>query len=283
MVRLSFLDGLRGLAAVYVLMFHMALVPAFKPTPPFWLKSFVLFGGTGVTLFFVVSAFSLCLTMGRHLASPSPLLSFYGSRVFRIAPLFFVLLAFSIWWLGWKFGVPPSAQSILLSVSFLFNLVLGEQTGIVWASWTIGVEMLFYAAFPLLYLKLTSIQAKASALFCAMLAAHLLPGLLLHVFGDAAAAAEYEKYSIIRHLPVFLIGMVSFDLFTALRGRENSERLSQPLIGAGALALTMLMTGSGERFPVFDPYYWQAAAYAAVLLGLSLRPLPIFINAVTQF
>ena len=64
--RLGFLDSLRGFAAVYVLSMHLAFVPTPATPLPDIIRIPVLFGGTGVTLFFVMSAFSLCFTMDRH-------------------------------------------------------------------------------------------------------------------------------------------------------------------------------------------------------------------------
>ena len=60
--RLHFLDSLRGLAAIYVVFFHVLMVSASGPTiSNFLLSQFVHFGGTGVFLFFVISGFSLSL------------------------------------------------------------------------------------------------------------------------------------------------------------------------------------------------------------------------------
>jgi hypothetical protein len=41
---------LRGLAALYVLVYHLALVPIPALAVPDWMAGFVLFGGSGVTL-----------------------------------------------------------------------------------------------------------------------------------------------------------------------------------------------------------------------------------------
>lgn len=59
--RLTSLDSLRGWAAAYVIVYHTALMPNPALHTPAWAAPVVLAGGTGVTLFFVVSAFSLCL------------------------------------------------------------------------------------------------------------------------------------------------------------------------------------------------------------------------------
>src|SRR5450631_4948650 len=76
-LRLGYLDALRGFAALYVVVFHISLLPRSHPEVPEWMRVFVAFGGSGVTLFFVISGFSMCLTWGRHAQTPRPALSFY--------------------------------------------------------------------------------------------------------------------------------------------------------------------------------------------------------------
>jgi peptidoglycan/LPS O-acetylase OafA/YrhL len=92
--------------------------------------------GSGVTLFFVSSAFSLTLRMPAPMAR-SGLKSYFVSRIFRIAPLFYVLLLFSTFRDGQRFGAFPEATKIVANATFVFNFIPGWQTGIVWASWTI--------------------------------------------------------------------------------------------------------------------------------------------------
>jgi peptidoglycan/LPS O-acetylase OafA/YrhL len=58
--RLLSVDSLRGIAALYVVFFHLLYVA--KPSPTisnYILKAVLDFGGTGVYLFFVISGFSL--------------------------------------------------------------------------------------------------------------------------------------------------------------------------------------------------------------------------------
>jgi peptidoglycan/LPS O-acetylase OafA/YrhL len=61
--RFAYIDALRGLAALYVFFYHLALLPNPDLNVPYWAKRFVLSGGTGVTLFFVVSAFTMCYSI----------------------------------------------------------------------------------------------------------------------------------------------------------------------------------------------------------------------------
>ena len=61
--KLDFIDSLRGLAALYVLVYHMTYAIGGSVSAPKWLVPFVFLGHSGVTLFFAVSAFTLCLSM----------------------------------------------------------------------------------------------------------------------------------------------------------------------------------------------------------------------------
>lgn len=103
--RLEFLDALRGLAAAYVLVYHMLLLPQPNLIAPRWAEKFALNGGTGVTMFFIVSAFSLYYTMPLRLKERNPTFSFYLHRFFRIAPLFYFLIAATLVRDAWAFGV----------------------------------------------------------------------------------------------------------------------------------------------------------------------------------
>jgi len=158
--RLEFIDSLRGLAALSVVFCHVAFIPIPTLHLPHWLRATVPFGATGVTLFFVVSAFSLFLTMPRHTESGRPWTSYAVSRLFRIAPLFYFMLVFSCLRDFFLFKTAHAPLEVLASALFVFNFVPGCQLGIVWASWTVGVECAFYALFPLIYLTCGTLRRK---------------------------------------------------------------------------------------------------------------------------
>ena len=66
----------------------------------------------------------------------------------------------------------PSLGAYLLSVTFLFQLTPNTFEGIAPASWSIGVEMLFYVMLPTLFVVIRSTTAAAIAVAVAIFLAH---------------------------------------------------------------------------------------------------------------
>jgi len=282
--RYTFLDALRGLAALYVLIYHMTLVPPFRPVAPEWIKPFVNFGGAGVTLFFVISAFSLSLTMPRHVATGRPYFSFFVSRFFRIAPLFYFLIVATLFRDALYFGKWHSVSQVFLSVAMVFNLAPGEQSGFVWAGWTIGVEVLFYAAFPILFFSLKTPAARVSAFMFACLAQYVLPT-AIQVISPATPDMNkiYLQFTILRHLPVFLLGMVAFDVFQWAQRKKLGADMGGVLIALGLTGLCFIVTKAPGGDLVIGNYYWRAIFFACLVIGLSLWPVRLAVNAATVF
>lgn len=274
--RLQFLDALRGLAAVYVVLYHVQSMPApALPVAAAWLPA-VHMGATGVALFFVISAFSLCYTMPRHQASGRPLLSFYLHRFLRIAPLFYVLLMFSLFRDGRGDHAGHSWGEIAANLSFTFNLFPGWEAGIVWASWAVGVEMLFYAIFPALYV-LVGKARSAWALLIGLLA--LVALAWMGVLGPRLQASLGD-YGWLRHAPVFAMGLVGFHAFTALARlpAPRARRCAQGLNLAGVLLL--LLAASSAAWAAAGPWQWQLSGlgYLCLLLGFSQCPPRWLVN-----
>jgi peptidoglycan/LPS O-acetylase OafA/YrhL len=68
MERYTFVDTLRGLAACWVLLFHLNEVGRFAPS---FYQSFVKHGWLGVPAFFVISGFSVQLSASRSESASS--------------------------------------------------------------------------------------------------------------------------------------------------------------------------------------------------------------------
>ena len=127
-----------------------------------------------------------------------------------------------------NFGWWHSAWEWTTSVLFVFNLFPGSEQGIVWASWTIGVEMVFYVVFPLLFARFRSFPRLMALAFAALLGTAIFHELVLHLPVPAAVQANFHQFSFFRHFPVFILGMLCWLIFNRfIIGREHS-----PAVGA---------------------------------------------------
>lgn len=285
MRRLESIDALRGVAAAYVVVYHMMLLPNPHLVPPEWLKPVVSTGGTGVTLFFVISAFSLYYTMPKRLGEASPTLNFYLHRLFRIAPLFYAVMLLYYVRDYLLFGVLHGPKVVIANLLFVFNIFPDLQTGYVWASWTIGVEMLFYLAFPLIYRYVRNIWTAfglflGGALLFIVIRTIVtgMPG----VFGDANA---YVQWTVFRHFPMFACGIIAF--FAAEKLVLVQHEVERKGLGLFLILLSIYLYSAllGGWLPQIFPesYYWQGVVYSLLALGCLLNPVSIIVNPLTAF
>src|SRR5580658_858049 len=145
--RFDYLTALRGWAASGVVLVHMYALPTPKPALSPILVPLVWGGLLGVPLFYVLSAFTLSLSASRR--GGEPIVDFYIRRFFRIAPLFYVMIGVYLY----TFGEKP-VSVVLANLLFVNNFMLPDDAyaSIVAAGWSISVEMLFYAVFPVFFL-----------------------------------------------------------------------------------------------------------------------------------
>ncbi len=279
---LSSVDALRGIAAIYVVFLHMTLLPSPQLRMPGWIRPFILSGGTGVALFFVISAFTLSISWFSRKNDPHRVRNFYLRRAFRILPLFYVLLAAMLlgnWHLWHKI---PSVQELLLNVSMIFNLFPGKSTGIVWASWTIGVEMLFYLMFPLL-INVASAPGRLVVCFIGTLVLAVLFHVgVTHSHLSAIKKGEVLTTSLALHLPTFVLGIIAYAIFASRPFRQVRGRLAGGLMIVVALIYYFMLS-----YHWFDlnsvGIGWSAPAWTLLVLGLTITPVTPIVNVVTRF
>lgn len=280
--RLTFLDGLRGCAAIGVLLYHLPLITTPNlPVPP-WTKALFPVGATGVSLFFVVSAFSLCLTMPSHQRTRSPLFSFYFKRLLRIAPMFYVAMLYWMVRTHYLGGPLPTPRQFVLNALFLFNLSPSDADSLIFAGWTIGVEMLFYVTFPFLFRYFDTPLRKVAALLLSLAAYPLFLGILALLPLTPTVAARYSLLTIVAHLPSFAGGMLAFDLFKAWRSHSIARDFGMALVALAVLLETLSATGHLDLAGLF-PDQWVQLACGVLLLGCALRGLPRLLASATRF
>ena len=151
------LDGLRFFAFLLVFVHHHSL---FENIP--FLSVFREFGWIGVDLFFVLSAFlftKLLITEFNKTGGIS-FKKFYMRRIFRIWPIYFIFIAFSIACYLYKYNVFDEYLRVRIIGLFtfsdnIFTAIYGyNKMPYISHLWTITYEEQFYIFIPLLILIL---------------------------------------------------------------------------------------------------------------------------------
>jgi peptidoglycan/LPS O-acetylase OafA/YrhL len=126
---------------------------------------------------------------------------FYLQRFARIAPLFYLVLAVDL--VLQRPAAPLTWHTLLENLTFTFALD-HPNYALVIGGWSIGLEMLFYASFPLLALAFRSSIALAIATLASIALAWSHGA---HVVEPAADAARFNAYVAIQnHAFAFLLG-----------------------------------------------------------------------------
>jgi len=154
------LTGLRGVAALFVFIFHYSYFnPGIRldlavPVIGKILHFPVGFGFSGVDIFFVLSGFLLSLPFARAGLTGSahpPLGRYYKRRVLRVFPAYYAQLAIILAVGGWFVTWHPLGASALLAHAFMFfNIGWNPVQPLVGIWWTLPVEFSFYLLLPLI-------------------------------------------------------------------------------------------------------------------------------------
>jgi peptidoglycan/LPS O-acetylase OafA/YrhL len=271
------LTGLRFVAAMLVFVSHYP-VPGVEGTALRIMQS----GYMGVTLFFVLSGFVLTYNyLDRLEAAPrgTVVRDFLVARFARIYPLYALLILFA--WLQTAPGQVPlwpyllAVQTWHPDVYFAFGLVP--------PSWSIGVEVFLYLAFPLLVplaarlsiLRSARRLALATAVVCVAIVGLALwfaltgRGALPTI--DPASAHRWLYRTPVTRLGDFLLGMFAaiYCMRFAADDRAVRSRWRMAALGA-AVAIVALMAWPANFFSSFS---WDAAyalPAAIVFVGLTL-------------
>jgi peptidoglycan/LPS O-acetylase OafA/YrhL len=273
--RLAGLDGVRGLAALYVVVYHVSL-RAFPGYPdagaPFWVGWFS-YGQFAVLVFIVLSGFSLALSPARAGWRLDGIVAYARRRARRILPAYWAALAFSLA-VAWlvvpqpRSGV-PDLMSVLVNGALVQNIVGAPSPNT--AFWSIAVEVQLYILLPVLLLMIRRRGALA------MVATVTLVVAAVGMVGPHVARLDtFVTESAPELAALFALGIVSAGVVVA------GARRSWPwpwlaLAAAAPVFATIAWQGSAWTF---DRLYWVdlalAPAIAFLLIGLATgRPAPL--------
>ncbi|MBV9848953.1 MAG: acyltransferase, partial [Armatimonadetes bacterium] len=213
-VRLDYLDGLRGLAALYVLLFHITQSGWHRVEHGVWngaaahvvrklitVAFFCAFayGHYAVDVFIVLSGYVLMIPVARSVNGrfPKGPLAYFRRRAWRILPPYYAALAFSLALIAavparviahdgfYDFGLPAFTPGVLWShLLLLQNLRTDWEWRINGPMWSTAAEWQIYFLFPAVLLPLWRRRGIAETVLIAF-ALSLLPHYLLGRFDFA--------------------------------------------------------------------------------------------------
>lgn len=231
MSRLHNLDYLRGIAAFLIMIYHY-LLPVVEMDSQSLLSRI---GFYGVSIFYILSGLTLYhVYETRFSFNTRGFADFFKKRFFRIYPLYWLAVCFSL------FYISPDLWWLFKNLSGLFGFIHWDGT-MVPGGWSIGNELVFYCFFPL-FLFL----AKNSKI--GFLVAHIVVFGLYVYFGfyqlEYVTNTSYwrDYTNPLNQLWLFLLGISMGKLF---KGTTFNVYLTLSSVLVGFLIMAL--------YPTFDP------------------------------
>lgn len=286
--RIECLDGIRGLAALWVIIGHAHMLTGFR-------VRFLGDPDLGVDLFILVSGFLMVFhyrlrQMKEPWQSVSTWKKFWGRRLFRIAPLYYIVLAIALL-LGPAiyearviidtFNGSPLQQSsryldqsfsnALMHITFLFGFVPEYAYRTPLPDWSIGLEMQFYLFLPLIMVLIHRIG--------------VVGGMALTVSIGVAVALTTAKSGYVFPMPTFLplkMHVFAAGMLMAFALGENAK-IAWAALTASVL-LVLIPIGGDVRFDHLFVRAVLVCAFFGVIHHKALpRPLDLASSAVGKF
>jgi len=215
--RFVFIDALRGLASMSVVLFHLSGYVLFRSPAgdvvPGWLRAAIDAGSLGVYVFFSISGFVIFYAIGDQQVSPRFAGRFVARRSVRLDPPYWTAIAASLavaWvsakYVGTEFDSPP--YDVLIAHVFYAQNLLGMPNLSV-GLWTLCIEIQFYLF--ALFAMFAAQKAKLSkgALTAALLLAFLGSAIVFSTVDSSDPAIALNSYrSLIPNLCLFGFGVL---------------------------------------------------------------------------
>ncbi len=303
------LDGVRALACLGVIMFHLDLITkdmhAWSPSIGPIATAMAMAGGSGVTLFFVLSGFLLFMPYAKALlfgeSWPSTR-KFYFRRAWRIFPAYYLALFLMIALLSPQYLQPDHWKDLGLFLTFFMDSSQSTFRQLNGPFWTLAIEWQFYMLLPLLALALRWMAGRGSLrrrwwTLASCLIALMAWGVISRYWGGYYLAHPDQSMLVPRpvlnvalfflygvdgkFLEDFAVGMLISGCYVLAQRPDHEmhclgekvKRFSFWFWGAGVFVLFVMTLWHGNHsvrhsIPLFDPIFPVYDFYSE--LGLSI-------------
>ena len=274
--RIATIDGLRGIAVLLVVWFHIWQVTWQSAVIPFVnvsLQPLAETGWLGVELFFFISGFVLMLPVVQaHLSATHPPTwrHFYARRFLKIVPSYVLCIAvmlaigFQTYAHAWE-----AVRDVAFHLAFIHNWFAATYGSIDGVMWSLGVEIQFYVLFPLLAIAFVRSPLVVTIAMFVVANAWRIWALLANHYFLGQREAQLPAY-----LDLFAAGMLCAYgyVFLALKRPQIAQRhwvFSALMIG-GLIAFWLLAVDCYAVAHTPDwPEPWKVQHRSLVALAIS--------------
>lgn len=268
-LHLAYLDGLRALAALYVVhshvLYYSGLEVAHHPLENG--LRYLTEGHFAVVLFIVLSGYCLMLPVARSQGQISDLKSYFLRRARRILPPYYAALLLSLALIAVKVVVDKTPwREVLSGGDVLSHLLLVHNLNDKWAYtingplWSVATEWQIYFFFPLFLLPLWRRFGNLAAIVGGLILGVALVG----VFPKIALACPW-------FLALFALGMAAADFNFSPKHQSKRPFQGWPLVTSALLALPLGFLWKN----LFPQWTWHNASGYEALRSV---PLDLFLG-----
>lgn len=279
-----YLNGLRGVAATWVVIAHCMIWGGWTLTP-------IPDPKIAVDLFMTISGFLMAYNARRResiepMTQPATWIRFYIRRYFRIAPAYYLSLALAaiasapflegykalqlmnpgFWGVGGiydPYTIRFTTENLLSHATFIFGVIPKYAFSTMLPDWSLSLEMQFYLAFPLIYLLMRKIGALTASIMLAVIAlavSHTLAGVFPEPSFLPLKLSLFVTGMLIAEIPfgtgrgaTIMIGALALLLPFAQTSNYATQSWVVPFISALLYALTVSRkSASSPLQPVGD-------------------------------
>lgn len=280
--------GLRWIAAFAIVLYHLRHLTGIQVPPGFYFIESDF--AQAVHLFFVLSAFSLMYSTEHTMHRPAWARDYLIKRFFRIAPLFYTVLAFMVAAMVrhavMSDSALPSISTVFLNTTFLFGFFPELEVGLVQAGWTVGVEMIFYVLFPLLLMTIKTTKEALIFLLATVLISYASKVELHNFYLNTVPLPKWD-WSVFAFLPnlfFFAAGIYAYRFEQSQKMSGKPLSVLVPLVAVLAMVL-LLHFEQGKTLIDLGPFYSiiMAFGFAALCVWQSAKPNRWFANGFFEY
>ncbi len=268
--RMVTIDGLRGIAAAMVVVYHLNLtddpesrVVSVARSLPAGVRTVVgQYGGLGVAVFFVISGFVTAHSVASYIATPRFWVRFTVRRIVRLTPPYYAAIVIAIAVAaassaltgdGFELEGNPFSAGGLIAHLFYAQEALGlDEISSVF--WTLCFEMMFYVVYVGLVTLANSISARSHRDGNRLVL--VVASALALFFSLGQVQGEFLPAPWLRTFGTFLLGV---HLHNACRGALRWR----------SLALFVVVYSLGAA--VSEPHFKLVAVATLVIIGAAAR------------